>query len=430
MKHIINYMKNQLKINTKLPLVVSVSGGIDSMALLTILVDSPYKIVVVHFNHLKREESVIEKDLVEAYCKNKEIPFHYYTIEATEGNFHHHAHHLRKHYLVEVAKMYKTPYILTAHHLDDLFENILIKLTRGSNLLGYAGMQMVHQDGKYIYVKPFLYTSRHEINKYVIENKVKYLDDASNEDNYYLRNRYRHAVVPIMKQENEQLLEQIKQYNQQVSTAFYFIRKTTKSLISDKMMINLDEFKLWDPAIQDDSIAYLIEHHKLALSYEIINKIKDMLLSSHPNQNYTLSNDFAFVKTYSEASIKQLSKVKPLKTEVKEGDNKLGSVAIFTFLNKTDVNTTDFTKLCYNKLAFPLWIRRRKDGDTLTYDYGHKKLKKLFIDLKVPLEKRNRLWVLTDNEDNILWVQNYYINETLGDKNCFFIKLKEVKKHA
>jgi bifunctional protein TilS/HprT len=430
MKHIIDHLKNQLNVSVKTPLIVSVSGGIDSMALLTLLVESPYKIIVVHFNHLKREESVIEKDLVEAYCKNQDIPFHYYTIEASEGNFHHHAHHLRKYYLIEVAKMYKTPYILTAHHLDDLFENILIKLTRGSNLLGYAGMQMIHQDGKYIYVKPFLYTSREEIKKYVEQNGIKFLDDASNEENYYLRNRYRHAIVPIMKQENEQLLDQIKQYNQQVSTAFHFIRKTTKSLVSSKMMISIDSFKTWDTAIQDDSIAYLIEHYKLSLSYEIIKKIKDMLLSNQPNQNFTLSNDYAFVKTYNEACVKQVSDIKPLKIEVKEGDNKLKSVAIFTFLNKTDVNTTDFTKLCYNKLAFPLWIRHREDGDTLSYDYGHKKLKKLLIDSKVPMEERNRLWVLTDNEDHILWVQNYYVNETMGDKNCFYIKLKEVKKYA
>ncbi|HBY64957.1 MAG TPA: hypothetical protein DEG42_00940 [Acholeplasmataceae bacterium] len=59
MKNIISILKNQLKISTKFPLIVSVSGGSDSMALLSMMIDGPYKLAVVHFNHMKREESVI-----------------------------------------------------------------------------------------------------------------------------------------------------------------------------------------------------------------------------------------------------------------------------------------------------------------------------------------------------------------------------------
>ncbi len=430
MNRIIPLIKNELKIEPKSTLILSVSGGGDSMVLLSILTNGPYNIVVVHFNHLKRDESVIEKDLVRNYCQTHEIPFHYYTISVNSGNFHHQAHKMRIYYLSEVANLYKTSYILTAHHLDDLFENILIKLTRGSNLLGYAGMQLMHSDGKYTYVKPLLYTSKEDIISFATKNNISYLDDSSNEENYYLRNRYRHAIVPIMKQENENLLDQIKQYNQQVTHAFNFIRKTTKSLFKDDMIINVEQYKSYDEAIQDDIIAYFIESEHLTLSNDIIQKIKKLLLSKKPNQVFKLSKDHSFVKAYNEAYIKTLSLIKPVRIKLQEGENNLLNMAIFTFFHNSDAITEEFSKLCYNKLAFPLWIRHREDGDLLAFEYGHKKLKKLLIDLKIPNEERKKLWVLTDNDDHILWVQNYYTNQTLGESKVLFFQLKGVKKHA
>ncbi|MFH0767065.1 MAG: tRNA lysidine(34) synthetase TilS [Bacillota bacterium] len=426
MNLIIPLLKTELKISPKSTLILSVSGGVDSMVLLSVLLNSLYKLVVVHFNHLKRDESVIEKDLVESFCQKNEIPFHYYTISIKSGNFHHQAHQMRIHYLNEVAHLYKTPYILTAHHLDDLFENILIKLTRGSNLLGYAGMQLIHSDDKFTYVKPLLYTSKQEIYEYAEINHIPFLSDGSNEENYFLRNRYRHAVVPIMKQENEQLLDQIMQYHHQITHAFDLIRKTTKAMINKDMIIPVDQFIHYDEAIQDDTIAYIIEQHKLTLSYEIIQKIKKMLLSKKPNQIFKLSKDHSFIKAYQQAYVKQLSSIKPIRIKVKEGKNKLLNMAIFTFLQKTEANTEEFFKLCYNKLAFPLWLRHREDGDLLAYEYGHKKLKKLLIDLKIPDEERKKLWVLTDNDNHILWVEKYYTNKTLGNSNTLYFQMKEV----
>ena len=429
MKSIVSILKNELHIPTSSTLILSISGGIDSMVMLHMLKDSPYKLVVTHFNHLKRDQSIIEKDLVENYTKSLEVPFHYYTIKVKEGNFHHQAHILREHYLNEVAKLYDTPYILTAHHLDDLFENILIKMTRGSNLLGYAGMQQINETSSFTYIKPLLYFSKKEIKAYAEENDVLYLDDESNEENTYLRNRYRHSVVPIMKQENETLLDQIKQYHDQLSSAFFFIREQTKAHVKNNH-IDIAMFKTWNKALQDDAIAYVIENTELNISYEIIQKIKRMLLASKPNAIYRLNKNHCFIKSYNDAFIKPLSDKNDSQFIIHEGDTHIGNMAIFTLLSKTNANTEEFTKLCYNKLAFPLILRHRTEGDTLTYSYGHKKLKKLFIDEKIPMDIRNELWILTDHDGIILWVQNHYLNQTLGNEKELYFKLKEVRKHA
>lgn len=430
MKSISHVLQKELHISNQYPLILSVSGGIDSMSLVSMLLDSGYRIIVVHFNHLKRDESIIEKDLVESFAQKNNLAFHYYTIDIRDGNFHHQAHLLRTHYLKEVARLYQTPYILTAHHLDDLFENILMKLTRGSNLLGYAGMQMMHQDGEFIYVKPLLYTSKTELIDYATEHHVLYLNDSSNEDNYYLRNRYRHAIVPVMKQENENLLEQIKQYHMQLSNAFHFIRKTTIQHIPSSMIIDLNLFAHWDPVLQEDAIAYLMEDHEISFTFETVLKIKKMLLSSKPNQSYELSREFRFTKAYREAYITSTTHSKNTRIKLTPETTVIENVAVFTFSYNSGAVTEEFTKLCYNELAFPLWLRHREEGDQLAFDYGHKKLKKLLIDLKIPMEERQKLWVLTDSNNQILWVEHYYLNQTLGNDHTLYFTIKEDKKHA
>lgn len=413
----------QLKIAPEKTLILAVSGGVDSMVMLSLLTGGPFRIVVVHFNHMKRDQSYIEKDLVESYCRNNDIGFHDYQIHVRDGNFHHEAHHLRLHYLKEVAHLYKTPYILTAHHQDDLFENILIKLTRGSNLLGYAGMQLYHQDGKFIYIKPLLYTPKEDIIDYAQKHGVDYLTDESNESSLYLRNRYRHAIIPIMKQENPDLLNQIKRYHHQLTDAFRFIRQETLIHLKNRLEIDLNTYRDLPSALQDDTIAYLIECYDLSLSYETIQKIKRMLLSIKPNKSYALNRNHMFVKAYDKAYIEPLSAKNNQIKELREGINVIDNNDTFTFFLKTNPNTEKFIKLCYNKLAFPLMIRHRFAGDTLTYSYGHKKLKKLLIDKKVPLKHRDNLYVLTDRDGQILWVEGYYINEMLGNENQLLFRL-------
>ncbi len=426
MKQIIDLLNQSIKNVKKQKLILSVSGGVDSMVMLDILYKHDYQIEVVHFNHQKREQSNDEVVMVQSYCEKRSIPFHYFLIDVDDtGNFHHQAHTLRKHYLVDVAKEVKSNYVLTAHHLDDLLESILIKLTRGSNLLGYAGMQPIYEKDHIFYVKPLLYTTKQDLLDYASIQKVPYMSDQSNDENYYLRNRYRHAVSPIMKQENPNLLEQVKQYHYQVTDAFKFIRKLSIQNIQENS-IDLLTYQSLDPVIQNDIIAYLLESNEIDSTYEKITAIRDMLNSKSPNQTYDLNHKFVFIKAYQAAYIEQYSSTEPVFIKLRNGKNSAKNMEFFTFLDETSINTEEFTKLCYNELAFPLWLRHRLNGDVLAFDYGHKKLKKLLIDRKVPMRKRDQLWVLTDNNNQILWVENYYLNQTLGKAKTLFFKSKGV----
>ncbi|MFU8793028.1 MAG: tRNA lysidine(34) synthetase TilS [Acholeplasmataceae bacterium] len=425
MKNALKTLKEHLQLNKKTTLIISVSGGSDSMALAHLLASTAAKVVIVHFNHMQREQSRQEAEMVENFAKSHGFSYHYYTLELDKQNFQHQAHHMRRHYLKEVARIYQTPYILTAHHLDDLLESILIKLTKGSNLLGYAGMQYIHEKEGYAFVKPLLYVDKKSILSYLKEHNVAYMEDASNHEDHYLRNRYRHTITPIMKQENPNLLEQAQAFHYQLTHAFNYIRKQTLAYLKGAYELNLETFKTLDQAIKDDVIVYLIEAQHLKINHRTLLKILEMLASDKPNQSYQLSADLHFIKAYDKAYIKPLLSDSDVKIQLSEGLTRYKNMSIFTFLQDSAVVTEEFSKLCYNKLAFPLWLRHKKEGDLLAFDYGHKKLKKLMIDLKIPTEQRKTLWVLTDNDDHILLVDGIYINQTLGSKNTLYFHITE-----
>lgn len=402
--------------------IVSVSGGLDSMVLLDTLYHEKLNIAVVHFNHNIRQESIKEADMVSKYCMEKNIPFNYIELSFSDSsNFQNKARTLRYNHLKKIAQRYKTPYILTAHHLDDLLETILMKLTRGSNLLGYSGMEMIATYDNFTYIRPFLYLTKDQLKDIAIKNNIPYMEDITNYQTNYTRNRYRLAIIPIMKQENENLLTQAEQFSKQVNNAYHFIRNETIKYLNDKDEIELKTFKKLDTALQEDIICYLLEKYNLNINYRIIEKAIDVLLSKKPNQSLYLSSNYQLIKFYNRALIK--NKLEFNFTKIKLID-KPQTETNFFFTNKKIPKKNIFSfELLYdeNKIEFPLWLRNRKNGDILEYDYGHKKLKDLLIDKKIPKQDRNNLLILTDNKDEILWIKNLYTNKKIGNTKKIYI---------
>lgn len=412
----------EIDIDLTKPLVLSVSGGVDSMVMLDFLRRLKLKITVVHFNHQKRAISDKEAEMVQEYCDKFHIPYNYFKLTINSSDFQNRARVLRHRHLEEVASRINTPYILTAHHLDDLLETILINITRGANLLGYAGMRPVAKMGNYIYVKPLLYHDKESLIDYAKRHDVPYMEDESNYTTEYLRNRYRLTLVPIMKQENPNLLQVVKQYNNQLIAAYDAIRAKTIDFMEDRDSINIPKFKQLSQAIQEDVIAYYLEQNKVNLNYRLVERIREVLLSKKPNQTVTLSNQLQLVKFYEKAEIKPSAEFYFKKIKLKESDSK-DKVHLdeFSYSSKR-INTTALqVRISYDNIEFPLWARNRLDGDILEYDYGRKKLKKFLIDEKIPMEDRQNLWVITDNQDRILWIPNHYINQNLGTGKSLYI---------
>ncbi|MDR2822563.1 MAG: tRNA lysidine(34) synthetase TilS [Acholeplasmatales bacterium] len=418
---IIDFLK-KYNINKNNKYILSVSGGVDSMTLLHLFLDLGLPTIVCHFNHQKRDNSKIELAFIELFCKSRQIPFFSYNLNFDiKENFHNEAHDLRKLKLEEVARINNTKYIVTAHHADDLLETILIKLVRGSNLLGYAGMTEYYEKNGFIYLKPLLEYSKKEIETYAFANSIDFKFDESNIQNEYLRNRIRHTIVPILKQENESLLNTAISYSHILNTSFNYLRSLSKELIDSDEKIDISKFRNADLSLQEDAISYLLENELIEKNNRVIESIKNLILSTTTNGTIDLKESYVFVKDYQFAYL-ELKNYKPpyIKVELSQEQGN-----IFTLFDTKSLTGIHETTISYNTIVLPLWARHRTDGDILSFHYGHKKLKKHFIDIKVSLKERENSLVIVDSNDTILYIPNYYVNKTLGEANKLTIKIGE-----
>lgn len=393
--------------------ILAVSGGMDSMVLFDLFIQYKYNFVVVHFNHQKRTESIKDHELVQSMCLAHQIPYHYIKLNIDEGNFQEISRNKRYEHLENIASKLQTNYIVTAHHLDDLAETILMRFVRGSNLLGYAAIQPKTVVDGFTYLRPLLNYSKDDIKAYQAIHNVAYLEDHTNLEDNYLRNRIRHHIIPLLKKEND-VLSHFKNFSTQSFLAADFIRYQTKSFLNLDLSFKLDAFMSLHKAVQMDVISFILEKINVNKTFVKISMIIEQLNSNKPNIDITLSKKFHMIKAYNDVYIHNIN-----------GYN-MESVPLRLMIshNKADLSK-NFIELCYNKLDFPIHVRKRQKGDKLHFTFGSKKLKDFLIDKKIPLKKRNELNIVVDSSGTILWIPELYLNKTLGNEHKIYISLKE-----
>ena len=166
-------------ININKPIVVAVSGGADSIALLNILYNLKYNVIMAHVNHHMREQSEIEEKAMIKLANKLNIPYEIlqYHYDGND-NFHNASHNARYNFFRQVCSKYNTNIIATAHHLDDQAETILMKLIEGSNLYGYGGISISYDDGNYQIIRPLLCASKQELYNYCNLYDLNYFEDS------------------------------------------------------------------------------------------------------------------------------------------------------------------------------------------------------------------------------------------------------------
>ncbi|KUI63347.1 tRNA(Ile)-lysidine synthase [Cytospora mali] len=407
--------------------IIAVSGGIDSMALLHYLVAQKIKLQVVHFNHLTRSNAWQDKELVKNYCLQNSLGFHYFEINSPQKNFQAQARLLRQQKLMKIATKHQTPFILTAHHLDDLAETILQKISRSSTLLGYSGMQIQTSWQDFIFLKPFLYIPKAKIISYVTFYQIPFLEDYTNQKITYQRNQIRHKVIPYLKIKTG-FLQNIQKYQQILLQAHNFIRKQTllfltkhtNHICNQTNFIALAPFLNLDLVIQKDIILLLLEKQNITKSFIFIqNIIKGINNPYKPNLSWHLNSEWHLIKDYKHIALMKptlplaFALTKPL---LCVSTCNLCLVCVCPLLQSLNYNP--------QKVSFPLKVRLRQPKDTLKFSFGTKKLKKFLIEKKVPLIQRNNLWLVVDNLDNILFIPHLYINLTLGNQSRIYLAFK------
>ncbi|WP_026583012.1 tRNA lysidine(34) synthetase TilS [Bacillus sp. J33] len=428
------FLKRQgIELNNK-QLLVGVSGGPDSMALLHYLwsFKDQYNIglIAAHVDHMFRgEESFEDAMFVKEYCKEREIPFEMEQInvpehiEKTGKSSQTAARDCRYGFFRKIGIKYDVDYIALGHHGDDQIETILMRLTRGSTGKARAGMPFRRPFGDFSIIRPFLCLNRNEIEQYCLETGLNPRRDPSNEKGIYSRNRFRKEVLPFLRKENPQVHEHFQRFSEDLQSDEAYLQELTvqkmntvmKKKADGEISLDIDAFAAMPMPLQRRGIQlilnYLYEEKPASLSAAHIESIFSLLKSPHPSGKLNFPNDLHIVRSYRQCHFRfPKEPVQSYRFEVFEPaiiQLPNGGSIIFEYTDCPDGNlNNDVLLLDREDISLPLIVRTRKTGDRMTLKgmQGTKKIKDIFIDKKIPLQERETWPIITDRHDRILWV--------------------------
>jgi tRNA(Ile)-lysidine synthase len=436
--------------------LIGVSGGPDSVALfhllLTLAPQFSLRLGVAHLNHcLRQNDSDKDAEFVSSLavgfnipCYIRKINVHNYQIK-NRLSLEEAARHVRHKFLNDVAEKNRFNKIALGHHFDDNAELVLMNLFRGSGPLGISGIAPV-RDGKII--RPLLQSNRSEIIDFLDQNTLKYILDTSNRDTKFLRNRIRHDLIPLLE----------RSYNPKISQS---LNRLASIIRSEEEWIEGVIHPLFEKAaldIHDDqivlSVSILKEIHEAArrrIIRKTILKIKGDLRRiglTHIDSAINLLDygpDYGNIDLPDRIRIQRKGDVilflreKKLFSDIKVEPDRGKMVAFEYTLAKpesifikeisahikfTEMGKKELPEFCrtgqhigfFDKdaLHFPLVLRNFRHGDRFTPlgMTGTQKLKKFFIDKKVPRKERTRCPILLSG-GKIIWVVGYRIDESV-----------------
>ncbi|WP_297816072.1 tRNA lysidine(34) synthetase TilS [uncultured Lactobacillus sp.] len=419
------FSRNKLPTDNK-KFLIATSSGPDSMALLDMMrrlvKDSSHQIYVAHIDHCLRKDSFLESQLISEYCdkynlvffdKKWEVGLHPKSgIEASARKF-------RYDFFKELINRYKIDYLITAHHGDDLIENILLKFIRSGNVQEMNSLVEIGDFASAKIVRPLLSWSKEELKQYDIENKVDYIQDKTNFEDEVLRNRLRHHVVPLLKKENTDLianannfLNSEKALEDDQSSLFSAVKRP--KIILDSITGELSDISTFSNSQKKRYFEWLLAkkwHRKVHFPTQDFTKA--LTLQKDGFELIIYQDSFYITKQLQDkAMMMPISLDKP-----------------FNFLNKQYVvslkdSWPEMTKIdyFYNIPDLKFYAGSLENGSKLTLaDETMVKAKKKFAQAKIPRQLRNRcLSIKTDK--SILYVEHTYRWQQYNEKYvCFNI---------
>ncbi len=398
-------------------LVVGVSGGADSTALLDILTKLPeynLKLIVAHLNHCLR---AAESDADEQFCRelaaSYKIPFESRRVDVKrvaaerQLNLEDAGRRTRIDFFDEIREKYGAKTVILAHHADDQAETVLMRLLRGSGMSGLSGMSYKNDRD---YLRPLLDVSRYEIEQYLRSCGLNWRDDSSNGDPKFLRNRIRNELLPILKAYNPDIRSSLSATATILGDDEELLEELTKELFSTtckmtegRTLCNIAHLR----SLKRGMLHRILRHafKQLAGTLELIGKrhidaLCGIIESDRPNSRLSLPHRVSAVRDYDQLSLFLQD------DNVYETDFELliTDYGYYELPNGTSISVDKVSQLptclatdsaCFDltKTPFPWTVRTFRPGDRIIPFgmTGRKKVKSIFIDLKIPLSERRRI---------------------------------------
>jgi tRNA(Ile)-lysidine synthase len=428
-----NFIQENSLIHEKERILVAYSGGPDSTCLLMILRKLFPQTAAVYVNHhLRGAESREEEKFVREFCRRKRIPLFVEEIQWSQipSNLEDAARKRRYRHLAKVAKEQNFQKIALAHHKDDVVENFLLRLIRGSGPRGLGRMK-VQRD---IYIRPILNVERKEILDYLNKNSIPYFSDSSNQDSKFARNRIRNELIPyIQKNFNPSFPEMLQQTSQwleeQTEVLNELLQPFAKLLRAEKNAWNLSRqpFLKLNTSLQKAVLMNLLARMdtRLILTARslqaLLNAIRNQKGMELPGLLKMQCNTKTckFVKKEERTGIVEVDVPAVGQYQFNLGNSKLTFTRtgkMPAVRGKTDgsspVQRNRFIAfLDAEKASFPLYIRNWKSGDSFRPLglKGTQKLSDYFINKKIPRNSRKSI-PLVFKDDDLVWVAGYQIH--------------------
>ena len=440
MEEAYNYLLNDINIKYGDSVVLGVSGGPDSMALLHLMTRLKkaldIEVVCAHVNHnTGRPGQFEEQKFVERFCKQNNIVFETLTIDDYgDDNFHNEAHSKRYNYFDKLVKQYNAKYLLTAHHGDDLIETILMRIVRGSTLRGYSGFSKVVKKNGYKIVRPLIQVTKEEILEYNKKNNIKYALDSSNFKDVYTRNRFRKYTVPQLKKEDINVHKKFYKFSKTLLEYNEFIDKLVNSKIKEiypNNVLNIEKFKNEDKIIQQKVIYHILENtyqdDLMLITDKHVDILLDVIKSKRSNVKVHLPNGVQAIKSYDTLVLSTINR------EVNSYDIELNKFV--NLPNGKNIEVVKDTKLTNNfvcrlnskEISLPLHVRSRQNGDKILIKgmIGKKKINDVFIDCKIPMDERDKWPIVVDNDGLVVWLpglKKTKFDKTIDEKYDIILK--------
>ena len=412
--------------------LVGVSGGADSMALLCVLWelrrDLGLSLFAAHLDHGLRAEGPAEKSFVHEASLRLGVPFisQERAVRATQEqqrlSLEEAAREVRYSFLLETAQIHQATKIALGHTADDQAETILMRLLRGSGTRGLGGIPPVRDK---VFIRPLLESWREDVESFLRERKVAFLTDPSNRSPHFLRNRIRHELLPLLQQVNPRLPQIVVQ----MAEVFRSEEEFWQNLVEEKFPLllrsrNQVSITLDIPSLIAQPLPLRLRSLRYATEKALGNlrrvglvhilAMNHLLQSPEPNQSLQLPQGLFLTKAYQALTFAQTREESPPFEVPVTGPGcweipAIGREMKFEILNSHPIvgqqGSSDVALIDYDEAAFPLIIRSFRAGDRLQPlgMKGEKKVKDLFIDAKIPANQRKKIPLLFKN-DQLLWV--------------------------
>ncbi len=396
-------------------ILLGVSGGVDSMVMLDLFLKAEVKVGIAHVNfQLRGNEADDEQDFVRKYAMNKDIAFH--TVAFDTHDYANEkgvsvqvaARQLRYNWFEEIRRKHGYSCVAVAHNKNDEVESLLINLTRGTGIRGITGIKPKQNS----VIRPVLFAERKEIMEYASLHNVPFKEDSSNLSVKYSRNRIRHNIIPEFENINPRFIHTVTEnierfqsvcniYDQWISE----VKNDIVTLENETVYIDIEALKNYE---EKNTILFEILR-EFAFTKEVTKEIFKSVDSDSGKCFYSQSHKLIKDRQY--LIVAPLQQVEQRRYYIEKGTEQVIFPVKMT-LREVETNgdyiipkDRNIASLDYDKLVFPLIIRKWEKGDYFKpLGLNHyKKLSDFFIDRKYSLVDKERVWLLTSGE-KIVWV--------------------------